>query len=41
MDWLMLVLIINVVCYSIVAICAGVIWYNTLKIQRGWKDDKK
>lgn len=41
MNPLMLVLIINAVCYSIVAICAGVIWYNALKIQRGWENDKK
>lgn len=41
MNPLMLILIINAVCYSIVIICAGVIWYNSLKIQRGWKDGKK
>ncbi len=41
MDWMMIALIINIVLYSIVAICAGIIWHNSAKIQNGGKKNKK
>ncbi len=41
MDWMMIALIINVVLYSIVAVCAGIIWYDSFKLQNGGKKNKK